>query len=156
MLRDKQAERFDPDFARFSSGPPIPIPYQSPSPTLNASAPSFQSSIPPVYPNVVLHHPPTNIAPALSSTPITPTMHNWNTTTHMNMMPVQWDTHPSPQPSFTAYDYQRPGPPYQPNYALPSNIPVAPGLPDHLTNSKSSSHHTQMQSSYNKDFPPLA
>jgi hypothetical protein len=173
VLRDKQADRYDPDFARLPSGQnaPSPLscpPYQSPA----LITPQFAPSIPPVYPaNLVMHQPPAAIAPTLSSSQMPPPMH-WNPTIPMGNPPPHWDRHQAPLPhqhlqqqgGFSPYDYQRhghghgmyPAPHnYQPGSLSQQGVPVAPGLPDPLTRASPSTQQPP-QSSYNQDFPPLA
>jgi hypothetical protein len=177
VLRDKQADRYDPDFARIPSGQNAPSPLGCP-PYHQAPAlitPQFSPSIPQVYPsNVVMHQPPSAIAPTLSSSQMGLPMH-WNPSVSMGNMnsPAHWDRHQPPLPQhlqqqqqgggFSPYDYQHHGhghggypPQHYPPGPLPQQgIPVAPGLPDHLTRAPPSNQQPP-QSSYNKDFPPLA
>lgn len=170
VLRDKQADRYDPDFARLPSGQnapsPLSCPPYQPPPLIT---PQFTPSLHPVYPsNLVMHQPPSTIAPTLSSSSqMSPSMH-WNPSGPMGN-PPHWDRHQAPVPhqhlqqqgGFSPYDYQRHGhamyptpPNYQPGSLPQQGIPVAPGLPDHLTRAPPSGQ--PFQASYNKDFPPLA
>jgi hypothetical protein len=116
----------------------------------------------------MMHQPHTQIAAGLSNS--SPGLGpSWNPPSTMNMSMAgnqgQWDYHQS-RPAFGAYDYHRSAPYPAQNFALGGHlsqgIPVAPGLPEHLTRPQPHSHSPHSmpaqpsQSVYNKDFPPLA